>query len=266
MRLHSIVGVIVLTLVAAAQTAFGQYPAVELTGPLVEQLSEGRTYDIEWQGFEIDRISIIVKGELLRLPGSPDLPFIHNIIENLPANSGRFQWTVPFLDALRFQIEITAYDSEGGYLAADSREYVFRPEVLRTRIADGIYVDLRNPEHQRLYRLENNIVTHAYLTSGARTHYFLPRTADSSSPHDHVGAFRLLQKYPMYWSNEYEVWMTHAMRYWKGHFIHGTYPNQYFLLGHPASSGCVRLHRKDAEELYGLTTLNTRVEIFGGAS
>lgn len=238
-------------------------PAVSAAGPMPSQMAEGRSYDITWTSTGIHSVTIEAEGDLISLPGNPRGKINIVIAQKVPAELGKVKWTVPFLDTVRFTINITGYDEEGRFVAVDSRKYLFRPEVLRTRTANGIYVDLRNLERQRLYRLHNNVVTHAYLTSGSRSGVFLPKTADSAQPHDHVGVFRVTYKNPMYWSNEYKVWMTHAMRFWKGHFIHGTYPSEYPLLGRPASSGCIRLDRTNAKELYDITPIGTRVEIFG---
>lgn len=241
----------------------GQEARLTLTGPAANQLVEGREYDVTWTGSGIETVTVVADGSLISLPGSPRGDFNETVVERTTAVPGKAVWRVPFLDTLRFRIRITGYDSHGQPVAEDVRVYRFRPAILRNRTANGIYIDLRGTEKQRLYRLQDNVVTNAYLTSGSRSHYFLPKTRDSAKIHDHYGVFRVIQKYPMYWSNTYSVWMTHAMRFWKGHFIHGTYPDQYYLLGRPASSGCIRLHRKDAKELYKLTPVGTRVEIFG---
>jgi hypothetical protein len=257
----------VLSLVVAfvlVGTAQAQGPQIYLTGPVAQQLTEGRSYDISWSSSGVSSVSISADGDLISAPDSPRGRFNGVIADGIDANAGSVRWQAPFLDTMRFTVTIRGYDDTGQQIAEDKQDYLFRPEFLDTRTADGIYVDLRDPKRQRLYRLHGNVVTHAFLTSGARTQIFLPRHQDSSTPHNHVGVFRVLGKDPMYWSNEYQVWMTSALRFWKGHFIHGTYPDQYPLLGTPASSGCIRLHRADAKVLYDLTPVGTRVEILGG--
>ncbi|MEN6372231.1 MAG: L,D-transpeptidase [Armatimonadota bacterium] len=231
--------------------------------PVPRQLAEGKTYDITWTSDGLSKVSVEAMGNLISRPGAPRGRFDIVIGEDIPAKQGKVTWLIPFLDTIRFTVYVNGYSSEGQLMATDSKDYLFRPEILRNRTANGIYVDLRNPDRQRLYRMHNNIVTNAYLTSGSRSGVFLTKYQDSPMPHDHVGVFRITYKNPMYWSNEYQVWMTHAMNFWKGHFIHGTYPSEYRLLGHPASSGCIRLDRTDAKELYDITPIGTRVEIFG---
>ncbi|HPP75244.1 MAG TPA: L,D-transpeptidase [Armatimonadota bacterium] len=256
----------VVAVFVALSPAVAQTPQVALLGPSVNQLAEGRVYDIEWTSQGIETVTLEAEGNLTSLPDSPRGMFNVTIAEKIPADQNKFRWRVPFIDSTRFVLKTKGYDSRGQLVAQDVKLYHYRIEILRTRTADGIYVDLRNPARQRLYRLKNNIVTHAYLTSGSRSGTFYTKSQDSAQPHDHVGVFRVTQKYPLYWSREYSVWMTHAMRFWKGHFIHGTYPSEYSKIGTPASSGCVRLHRTDARELFEISPIGTRVEIFGNLS
>jgi len=249
---------------ALGSASGGQSVRLSLASPAADQLVEGRTYVIRWTGSGLQSVSITAEGELTSRPGVPRGQFVLAIADHLPAGAGGVSWQVPFLDTVRFQIRIRAYDNLGLLAAEESRDYYFRPGILANRHLDGIYVDLRSPEAQRLYVMRHNVVVRAYLASGSRTHRFLTKAQDSPEPHDHVGVFRVTEKFPLYWSNEYQVWMTHALRIWRGHFIHGTYPSEYHLLGHPASSGCIRLDRRDARELYDMTPIGTRVELFGG--
>jgi lipoprotein-anchoring transpeptidase ErfK/SrfK len=45
------------------------------------------------------------------------------------------------------------------------------------------------------------------------------------------------------------------------HGIHATSPNLYGYLGSPASHGCIRQHRADAQELYGMVSVGTPVYV-----
>ncbi len=209
-------------------------------------------------------VSISVEGTLTSIPGSPRGQLEIKVADSIPAGLGTYRWTVPFIDSLNFNVRVTSYAADGTPTAEDSRAYTFRPDFLASRKLDGIYVDLRNPAHQRLYLVRGNMPIRIYLTSGARTGIALPKGSNSASPHNHYGVFRVTDKTPMYWSNEYDVWMTHAMRFWKGHFIHGTYPSEYTYLGTPASSGCIRLDRTNAMDLYNMTPVGTRVEVLTG--
>jgi hypothetical protein len=235
---------------------------LKIVAPTTDQMAEGKSYYIKWGGMGAATVTITAEGNLTSRPGAPRGPFSVIIAENVPASRGLVAWTVPYLDTVRFAIHIVGYGAWGQAVAEDFKTYVFRPRVLRNRSANGIYIDLGNPDRQRLYVLRGNVLIRAYLTSGARTHVALPKPQRRVEPFDPTGVFRVSDKYPMYWSNLYQVWMTHAMRFWQGHFIHGTYPSEYYLLGHPASSGCIRLDRTDAEELYNMSPRGTRVEIF----
>ena len=46
------------------------------------------------------------------------------------------------------------------------------------------------------------------------------------------------------------------------HGIHATSPPYYGRLGSPASHGCVRQHKADAQVLYGLVSVGTPVYIY----
>lgn len=236
--------------------------AIQLVGPTASQLQQGRTYDIQWLGEGVESVQITAEGDLTSLPDKPRGAFSIKIADAAPASGESFAWEVPFIDSARIDIHIRGYDRDGRFVGEDSRLYAFRPDILANRRADGIYVDLRDPKEQRMYVMRKNIVIRVYLTSGAYTHVGIPKPQNSSAIHDPVGVFRVTEKIPMYWSKQYQVWMTHAMRVWQGHFIHGTYPSEYPYLGTPASSGCIRLHRTDAKELFGMAPIGTRVEIF----
>ena len=45
------------------------------------------------------------------------------------------------------------------------------------------------------------------------------------------------------------------------HGIHATSPGLYCYLGSPASHGCIRQHRADAQKLYGMVSVGTPVYV-----
>lgn len=235
--------------------------SIKITGPAVEQMAEGRDYRISWDAEGLKSVTIIASGERTSIPGYDRGRFNEVIADSVPADSGSTSWTLPFLDTVRFRIIAKGYNSEGILVARDERVYIWRPDVLRTRTIDGIYVDVRNETRQRLYVLKDNKLTKAYLTSGSRSNEFTSINVHPSRPHDHPGVFRIVDKYPVWHSDMFDVDMYWAMRYWNGHFIHGTYRNQYHKLGKAASSGCNRLTRAQSKELYDMTPVGTRVEI-----
>lgn len=236
-------------------------PTVSVISPTSDQLVQGNTYNIKWGFYGVQSISIVTTGILTSIPQNPRGAFNIVLADHVPASQGSVVWTVPFLDTVRFQINAIGYDNAGQQVAASSKAYIFRPDSLRNRTASGIYVDSRDPNVQRLYVMRNNRVIKAYLTSGSRSREYYPRNIHPSTPHEHYGVFKVYGKYPIWHSMQYNVDMFWAMRYWSGHFIHGTYPDQYPKLGTPASSGCTRLTQEDAKELYDMTPIGTRVEI-----
>lgn len=241
---------------------YGQInPAVTIIAPTANQLVQGRTYDIKWASQGVSSVSITATGTLTSIPENPRGQFNIKIADQIPANQGIVQWQVPFLDTVNFQIVINGYDGNGQVVASSQQPYIFRPDLLINRTASGIYVDARNIGTQRLYVLRNNRVIKAYLTSGSRSREFYPRNIHPSTPHEHYGVFQVMDKHPLWHSRMYDVDMYWVMRYWGGHFIHGTSPDQYVKLGGPASSGCTRLTQEDAKELYDITPVGTRVEI-----
>lgn len=65
------------------------------------------------------------------------------------------------------------------------------------------------------------------------------------------GAFRPTRMHRDYFSKQYDdAPMPHAIFYDMGYAIHGTYETE--SLGRPASHGCVRLERQNAEMLFDL--------------
>lgn len=257
--LVAILAVLILVSVSGAQP---DRPAIKLVAPTSAQLVEGQTYYIKWGGTGASSVTITAEGILTSRPSAPRGPFSLTIAENIPAEQGAVAWLVPYLDTVSFTVHITGFDSNGQAVGQDYKTYNFRPLILSNRKANGIYIDLTNPARQRMYVLRNKVLIRAYLTSGAYTHVAIPRPGRLSTPFDPVGVFRVIRKIPMYWSNEYQVWMTNALQFYQGHFIHGTYPSEYQYLGKPASHGCIRLDRTDAKELYDMTPIGTRVEIF----
>lgn len=236
-------------------------PSISITSPTYDQLGEGRTYEISWSASDVDTVSLVATGHRTSIPERNRGDFRIIIAKKVPASTGSASWKVPFLDTLTFRITAKGYDSAGKLVAEGYRPYTFRPSLLANRTADGIYIDVRQEIRQRLYVMKNNKVIHVYLTSGSKLNEYYPRNVHPNKPHDHYGVFRITNKYPVWHSKLFDVDMTWAMRYWNGHFIHGTSPSEYGKLGHAASSGCNRLERSQAKELYDSTPIGTRVEI-----
>ena len=208
-------------------------------------------------------MTITASGVRTPLGGESRGDFEIPIASDVPASAGIISWTVPWIDSVTFTLNLKGYDASGSRIAQDHREYGFRPAVLAGKMADGIYLDLHEQTHQRLYIERGGHIVKAYLSTSSRNYYWLPPDVHIDIPHDHAGVFHVLGKEPVHWSSLFQVEMPWALRYLRGHFIHATYPEQYFALGTPASSGCNRLTYEDAEELYQSTPIGTRVEIIG---
>lgn len=111
---------------------------------------------------------------------------------------------------------------------------------------------------QRLFVYEDSVLLYTFKCSTSVTKKILPWDVSPDIPHDHIGVFSILAKEPIHFSKK-GVKMPHALKYWEGHFIHAT--EKIDQLGRPASDGCVRLHPRDAKQLYSLARINDVVEI-----
>jgi len=79
-----------------------------------------------------------------------------------------------------------------------------------------------------------------------------------------VGSFRPQRMYEDYYSRQYDGSpMPFSVFYDRGYAIHGTYDT--WSLGRPASHGCIRLLRANAEKLFDLILTvgpeNTRIKV-----
>lgn len=111
---------------------------------------------------------------------------------------------------------------------------------------------------QRLFVYEDDVLLCTFKCSTSVTKKVLPWDVSPDIPHDHIGVFSILAKEPIHFSKK-GVKMPHALKYWEGHFIHAT--EKIDQLGRPASDGCVRLHPRDAKQLYSLVQISDVVEI-----
>jgi hypothetical protein len=254
-------GVLVLLAVPIVVVVTEASSSLVLTGPTEEQLQQGETYDINWTASGMDKVTVTAAGDRTDYPGNDRGEHRIVIAKDVPADQGSIRWKVPFVDAKSFKITVRGFDERENKPVISSKTYSFRPDILKTRSDDGIYIDVRNETRQRLYVLKDNRLDKVYLTSGARSNEYYPRNIHPEKGHDHDGVFEITEKHEVWHSQLFDVDMFWAMRYWSGHFIHGTYPTEYSKLGSPASSGCNRLNREQAKELYDATPVGTRVEI-----
>jgi len=71
------------------------------------------------------------------------------------------------------------------------------------------------------------------------------------------GDYKVYLRVVKHWSREYEVWMPHALFFHNGYAVHAT--NMIRQLGRPASHGCIRLHPRDARQLFDRVPVGTPV-------
>ena len=252
---------ILILLIIACLPALCQ--EIYLTPPPREELTEGRSYHVEWSAAGAVTVNVILQGERTPLAGKSRDSFGLVVLEGVPAVNCECTFTMPWLDSIRFTLKAKGYDGSGHLVSVGQQEYRFRPKVMANRLDNGIYLDLHLRKNQRLYVQKDKVITRAYLSSSSENYSWYPPNVHPKKPHDHAGVFKVLSKDPNHWSELYEVRMYWAMRYLSGHFIHATTPNFYRLLGQPASHGCSRLTKTDAKALYDSTPLGARVEIIG---
>ena len=106
---------------------------------------------------------------------------------------------------------------------------------------------------QKMYVTVNGKRKHSWAVSTARHGYRTP-----------IGNFRPTRMHRRYFSKKYHGSpMPHSIFFYGGYAIHGT--NAIKRLGRPASHGCIRLHPKNARQLFALVKSNgpgnTRISI-----
>lgn len=258
--MRSIIIAVLLLLMVSGQV---NAQAIMITGPNRAALLEDRTYDITWFASGVDKVSIRAYGTNTPVGGQSRGDFSIPIADSIPASQGSVKWQVPSIDSISFTVEVKANNQPPGSDIIATQTFGFRPAVMAGKIAAGIYLDLHERTHQRLYLQKAGKIVRAYLSTSSANYLWLPSNSSLQTPHDHAGVFRILGKEPLHWSRLFDVPMPWAMRYTGGHFIHATSPGEYEFLGTPASSGCNRLHYDDARALYSITPIGTRVEIIG---
>lgn len=236
---------------------------MSISWPNRQSLTEGNIYTISWLATIGETVSITASGKRTPLGTTSRGNFSIPIAKKVPAVQGEHSFKLPWIDAGKFTIRAKEYDSAGRMVASGEREYEFRPLVLANRTKDGLYLDLHASKNQRIYVQKDGRITRVYISSSSENYRWLPPNKHIPQPHDHAGVFQVLQKNPSHWSSLYNVSMPWSMRYLGGHYIHATSKRYYKLLGRPASHGCNRLSRYDAQQIFNATPVGTRVEIIG---
>lgn len=122
------------------------------------------------------------------------------------------------------------------------------------QILDAYWWDDNGRLHHRWFRI-----------SGARG-INVNGTQEPKEIHNHLGLFRVEEKDEDHWSQAFDSPMHFAMFFHQGHAIHATTRDNYRYLGQPASHGCIRMKREDAQWLFQHTPLGTPVFIYHSVS
>lgn len=186
--------ILLIALISAALAAAAGAQTLAFVGPDRDTLVEGDRYSIEWTSWGLKSLSIIAYGERTPLGGKSRGSFQIVVSPALPAEEAQRGWTVPWIDALRFNIKLKGYDHFGRLVQTSVRAYGFRPGTLANRFADGIYVDLQKRRDQRLYVQKGGRITHCYLTSSSARYDWRPPNTHPGALHDHAGVFKVLSK------------------------------------------------------------------------
>ncbi len=251
----------IILLILASGMAFCQ--DLSLDGPTQAELVEGTPFIVSWNAGGAETVDIVASGTCTPLGDQARGAFEIILARGVPAVECQTSCTLPWVDSPKLTLKVTGRDGAGKKVSYAERQFRFRPAILADRPDDGIYVDLHRKTNQRLYVVTGGTVGRMYICSSSMAYRWLPTNVHPETPHDHAGVFKVLSKAEIVHSHQYDVDMPWAMQYLSGHFIHATSPNFYRLLGTPASHGCNRLTRKDAQAIYSITPVGMRVEVIG---
>ncbi len=222
MRLFAKVVLVFLVLAACTQPAGATDEIICIESPTVNQSLFGeKSLSIEWTS-ALDEWTTY---SITYSTNGKDFPYV--IAQNLPCSG--YIWSPPKKIRNKYYgwVKIKAFSPLGKLLAMAQTPVSFLPET-------GIVV---SKSEQKLFLLKNGEVKAQYVCSTA-----LPRYDGTQ------GSYKVYSKERNHWSRTYEVWMPHSLFYHRGYAIHAT--KIISKLGRPASHGCVRLHPRDAKDLY----------------
>lgn len=184
------------------------------------------------------------------------------VLADMIPDNNQFTWSkVPWLDTAAVRLRIAGYDADGNRVAADEIGLGFRPREL-VGLPDNCIAIVKR--HQRLYYFRDGRVVRMHIVSTAASGYWTPTMKPGSYDRRRGAMGQVFSKSTCAWSRMYNC----AMPYWMAitssgsHGIHATSPPFYHRLGSPASHGCVRQHRTDAQILFGMVPVGTKVYVF----
>ncbi|MGM0492961.1 MAG: L,D-transpeptidase [Armatimonadota bacterium] len=236
---------------------------VRITSPADDgEVLEGSRAHIRWDsGGPIEKVRLYYSYDRCKLAGKSRGSVGHVLFNQMIPNFGEVPWTVPWMDGDGFRLRIAAYGHEDELIASDEIGVRFRPAELKDLPDHAIGIVKKR---QRLYYYEDGRIRRMHIVSTAAPGYWTPTMKPGSHDPRRGAMGKVFGKQWNAWSRQYQT----AMPFWLqitasgSHGIHATSPPYYQYLGRPASHGCVRQHRADAQVLYGMVDVGTPVYIF----
>jgi hypothetical protein len=150
-------------------------------------------------------------------------------------------------------------EAEDDGLDYESREYSYRatgPQIevhKRKRVQIVVNKSMKERGYQYLQvKVDGSVVYDAPVsTAWEREAKAKTRTYKAYTP---VGQFFPDGMQEKRFSNTWQVWLKHVIRFSGGIWLHATTPDHFMELGSPASGGCVRVYPSDAEQIYRIVT------------
>jgi len=236
---------------------------ISLTSPADDdEVLEGSKITIRWDsGGPIEKVRLYYSYDRCRLAGKSRGSVGKVLFNQMIPNFGEVPWTVPWIDGDGFRLRIAAYGASDELIAADEIGVRFRPAELKDLPDHAIGIVKKR---QRLYYYEGGRIKRMHIVSTAAPGYWTPTMKPGSVDPRRGAMGKVFGKQWSAWSRAYHC----AMPFWLqitasgSHGIHATSSPFYRYLGRPASHGCVRQHRADAQVLYGMVDVGTPVYIY----
>ncbi len=238
-------------------------PRITLINPMPdEDCIEGRPVTIRWlSSGPISKVRLYISYELCELAGRSRGSY-GKVIGDMIANENQMVWEkAPWMDSASFRLRIAGYDEGGNQLATDEIGLHFRPAEF-VHLPDTCIAVLKRK--QRLYLYNNGQVRLMHIVSTARGGMVTPKMRPGSYDRKRGAMGKVFRKSTNAWSRSYSCWMPYWLQITSSgsHGIHATSSPFYRYLGSPASHGCIRQHKTDAQTLYNLVSVGTPVYVF----
>lgn len=237
--------------------------SIRFTSPVDDgEVLEGGRFTIRWEsGGPIEKVRLYYSYDRCRLAGRDRGHVGRVLFDQMIPNFGEVAWTVPWMDTDGFRLRIAGYGTDNELIAADEIGVRFRPAELKN-VPDHAIAIVK--KRQRLYYYEGGKIRRMHIVSTAASGHWTPPMKPGSHDRRRGEMGKVFGKQWNAWSRRYECWMPYWLQITAtgSHGIHATSSRYYRYLGRPASHGCVRQHRADAQVLYGLVDIGTPVYIY----